>query len=150
MICIRYRDLSAGLHGKAECAGRSTTVYLVPGLTRAQQNAALRRLRQESRMGCGPRLSAVQLALAVVADRIRTGLGQMLAVIRLHPALTMLPTLLIATLAWLFVASMPAHLGTLPSSQGPAAVSPGAVSPEVVVTVIGASVPGYVASLLRK
>ena len=101
-------------------------------------------------MGCGPRLSAVQLALAVVADRIRTGLGQMLAVIRLHPALTMLPTLLIATLAWLFVASMPAHLGTLPSSQGPAAVSPGAVSPEVVVTVIGASVPGYVASLLRK
>ena len=150
MICIRYQDLSAGLHGKAECAGRSTTVYLVPGLTRAQQNAALRRLRQESRMGCGPRLSAVQLALAVVADRIRTGLGQMLAVIRLHPALTMLPTLLIATLAWLFVASMPAHLGTLPSSQGPAAVSPGAVSPEVVVTVIGASVPGYVASLLRK
>ena len=150
MICIRYRDLSAGLHGKAECAGRSTTVYLVPGLTRAQQNAALRRLRQESRMGCGPRLSAVQLALAVVADRIRTGLGQMLAVIRFHPALTMLPTLLIATLAWLFVASMPAHLGALPSSQGPAAVSPGAVSPEVVVTVIGTSVPGYAGSPLRK
>jgi hypothetical protein len=150
VIFIQYRDLSAGLHGKAECAGRSTTVYLVPGLTRAQQNAALRRLRQESRMGCGPRLSAVQLALAVVADRIRTGLGQMLAVIRWHPALTVLPTLLVATLAWLFVASMPAHPGALPSSQGPAAVSPGDISPEVVATIIGTSVPGYLGSPLRK
>lgn len=149
MICIRYRDLSAGLHGKAECAGRSTTVYLVPGLTRAQQNAALRRLRQESRMGCGPRLSAAQLARAVVADRIRTGLGQMLAVIRLHPALTVLPTLLVVTLAWMFVASMPAH-PTLPSSQGPAAVSPGAISPEVVATMIGTPVPGYLGSSPRK
>src|SRR5215469_14284320 len=101
-------------------------------------------------MGCGPRLSAVQLALAVAADRVRTGLAQMLAVIRLHPALTVLPTLLVATLAWLFVASMPAHLGALPSSQGPAAVSPGAISPGVVATMIGASVSGDAGSPLRK
>lgn len=133
---IRYRDLSAGLHGKAECAGRSTTVYLIPGLTRAQRHAALRRLRQESRRGCGPRLPPVQLALAIVADRIRTALGHVIAVIRLHPAATAAPTLLVAALAWLFVASMPAGPGILPVAH-----QPGAVSPEIVSTMLGTSVP---------
>jgi hypothetical protein len=123
-------------------------VYLVPGLTQAQRNAALRRLRQESRMACGPRLPCVQLVLAIVADRIRTVFARAGAVIRLHPALTVLPTLMVAALAWLFVASMPMHPGTFSGPQGSGAVSSalssrGAVSPEAVVPMIGTSIRDY-------
>ena len=48
MIKIRYRDsneLSPGLHAAAERHGRSTTVYLLSGLTAGERRAALRRLR---------------------------------------------------------------------------------------------------------
>jgi hypothetical protein len=39
MIRVRYRDsneLSPGLHAAAECHGRTTTVYLLSGLTKPQ------------------------------------------------------------------------------------------------------------------
>jgi hypothetical protein len=32
LIKIRYADLPAGLHVRAECSGRSTIIYLLPGL----------------------------------------------------------------------------------------------------------------------
>ena len=88
MIKIRYRDsneLSPGLHAAAERHGRSTTVYLLSGLTAAERRAALRRLRLSARMGYCPRLPAAQLALALLVDRIRTTIGQAGAVFRLHP-----------------------------------------------------------------
>jgi hypothetical protein len=108
VIRIRYKGLAPGLHGKAECCGRHTTIFLVPGLTSAQRKAALRRLCQEARRGCGPRLSAPQLAVALVADRVRVAFRNTVAVIRLHPAGSILPTAAIGCLMVLFVlASVP-------------------------------------------
>ena len=56
MIKICYRsanELPPGLHATAERHGRTITVYLLPGLTAEQRNAALRRLRLSGRMGHG-------------------------------------------------------------------------------------------------
>jgi hypothetical protein len=83
VIRIRYLDLSGALDGTAVTAGRSTTVYLRPGLTGPQRSAALRRMRQEARVGRGPRLPFGQLAVALAADRIRSSAGRALVVIRL-------------------------------------------------------------------
>jgi hypothetical protein len=105
VIRIRYLDLSAGMHGRAWSAGRTTTVYLCPGLTGAQRSGALRRLRQESRMGCGPRLPAGPLAVAIGADWIRTAAARLIAIVRLHPAVALAPALLLGVTAALLLAS---------------------------------------------
>src|SRR5438034_612087 len=89
MIRVRYSDsneLSPGLHAAAERHGRTTTVYLLPGLTKPERRSALRRLRLSARMGHCPRLPSGQLAVALFADRIRTGIGRAGAVLRVHPA----------------------------------------------------------------
>ena len=91
MIRIRYRDLAPGLHGKVERCARGVTVYLLPGLTGKQRKAVLRRLRQEASRGCGPGLPTPQLAVALGADWIRTNLKNTAAVVRLHPAGSLLP-----------------------------------------------------------
>src|SRR5512146_1578689 len=97
------------MHARAEYAGRSTTIYLQPGLTGAQRTAAVRRLRQEGRMGCGPSLPCAPLALGRAADWIRCGARQLIAIIRLHPVGALLPALLVTAMAGLFLyASMPA------------------------------------------
>jgi hypothetical protein len=81
VIRIRYKDFSAGthagagLHGRTErCAG-TVTVYLLPGLTAWQRRAVIRRLRQEASRGFGPPLPLPQLAIALVADQVRTAAG---------------------------------------------------------------------------
>jgi hypothetical protein len=108
------------MHARAEHAGRSTAIYLQPGLTGAQRAAAVRRLRQEARMGCGPSLPCARLALACAADWIKGGVRQMIAIVRLHPIGTVLPALLLSVLAGLFLyASMPAL---------PRAIDPGQVA----------------------
>ena len=133
VICIRYQDLSTGLHGKAERIDSSTTVYLQPGLSAAQRGAALRRLRQEARRGCGPSLPSGQLAAAVVADRVRFAIRQMLAITRLHPAATLAPALLLGVTAGLFLlAAAPARAHKQPRP---------AVSPALVASMIGGTVP---------
>ena len=99
MIRIRYRDpneLSPGLHAEAERGCRGTTVYLLSGLTAQQRRSALRRLRLSARMGHCPRLPARQLALALLADRIRTALGRAGAVFRLHPAGSTVPIMVLS------------------------------------------------------
>ena len=99
MIRVRYRDsneLSPGLHAAAERRGRTTTVYLLSGLTKPQRRSALRRLRLSARMGHCPGLPAGRLALALFADRIRTGAGQAGAVLRLHPAGSTLPVMVLS------------------------------------------------------
>ncbi len=55
MIKIRYTDLPAGLHIGGG-PRKDTVIYLLPGLTAAQRQAALRRARSSARMGHGPRL----------------------------------------------------------------------------------------------
>src|SRR5437879_5179630 len=107
MIKIRYRDsneLSPGLHAAAERHGRSTTVYLLPGLTAQERRAALRRLRLSARMGYCPRLPAARLALALLADRIRTTIGQAGAVFRMHPAGSTVPVMVVSAGAIAFLA----------------------------------------------
>ncbi len=131
MIRIRYRDLPSGVHARAEYAGRSTTIYLQPGLTSAQRKAALRRLRQEARMGCGPSLPCARLVAACAADWARRGTCQLIAIVRLHPVGTLLPVLLLAAMA------------SPPSSAGHERMArPGetaAVSPQLAAMMLGRS-----------
>ncbi len=120
MIRIRYKDLSPGSHGKAERSRRGTTVYLLPGLTWGQRRAALRRLRQEASRGYGPALPGANLAVALAADRFRVGVRNTAAVVRLHPAASLLPTMLAGALMALFVlASVSARMTALPPPPAP-------------------------------
>lgn len=134
MIRVRYKDqLSPGLHGKAERSADGTTVYLVPGLTRGQRKAALRRLRLEASRGCGPALPGADLTVALAADRFRTGLRNTTAVIRLHPAGSLLPAALAGLLMALFVlASVSAGIIRLPQAAPPGGLLPGGGAPTVV------------------
>lgn len=74
-------------------------------------------------MGCGPRLPAAQLALAITADRIRMAARQVIAVVRLHPAALAVP-LAGATAGLLLVTVVPR--GSLQPHQ------PGGLTPELV------------------
>lgn len=99
MIRVRYRgsnELSPGLHATAERDGRRTTVYLLDGMTAGQRRSALRRLRLTARMGHCPRLPAAQLAFALFTDRIRTGIGRAGRVLRLHPAGSTVPIMVLS------------------------------------------------------
>jgi hypothetical protein len=126
MIKIRYRDpnqLSPGSHAEAKRRGRSTTVYLLSGLTTQERRAALRRLRLSARMGYCPALPAGQLALALLADRIRTGVGQAGAVFRLHPAGSTVPVMVMSGGAIAFLLFSTVSIRVLPprtSEQRPA------------------------------
>ena len=135
MIRVRYRDsneFSPGLHAAAERHGRITTVYLLPGLTKPERRSALRRLRLSARMGHCPRLPSGQLALALFADRIRTGIGRAGAVLRLHPAGSTLPVMVLSGGAIAFLLFSTVSIRVLPttptspeaaSSPGPAATA---------------------------
>jgi hypothetical protein len=104
----------------AERSGRGTTVYLLPGLTGGQRSAALRRLRQEASRGCGPQLRGPDLAVALAADRFRAGMRNTAAVVRQHPAGSLLPTALAAALMALFLfASVSARMAALPQPAPP-------------------------------
>jgi hypothetical protein len=97
VIRIRYSsELRPGLNGHAERLGRTTVVYLLPGLNPHERAAALRRLRQHGRMGIGPSLPSGQLALAQFADRVRMAFGQAGAIVRTHPAGSTLPVMAVS------------------------------------------------------
>ena len=124
MIKIRYRDqneLSPGLHAAAERHGRAITVYLLSGLSATQRRAALRRLRISARRGYSPRLPAPQLALALLADRIRTAAGRAGAVFRSHPAGSTVPVMVVSAGAIAFLALSAVSIQVIhrPSGLGP-------------------------------
>src|SRR5712691_5317484 len=140
MIRIRYRDLnelSPGLHAAAERHGRTTTVYLLSGLTAPERGSALRRLRLSARMGHCPRLPARQLVLALLADRIRTAIGRVGAVFRLHPAGSTVPVMVLSGGAIAFLLLSTVSIRVLPApragAQSPAfgtsPVAPGGAMP---------------------
>jgi hypothetical protein len=114
VIRVRYKDLSSGLNGKAEQCSGGVTVYLVPGLTGSQRKAALRRLRQEASRGCGPALPTSQLKVALGWDRARRAFGGVVAVVRLHPAASLLNATAVGALMTLFVL---ASVSIAPASQ---------------------------------
>ena len=109
VICIRYKDFSAGthdatgLHGRAEQGPHGVTVYLVPGLSACQRRAVIRRLRQEASRCVGPALPQPQLAVALGLDRVRSAAGVTRAILRLHPAVALLPSAFVAVLMTMFV-----------------------------------------------
>src|SRR6266566_4901599 len=143
MIRVRYRDsneLSPGLHAAAERHGRTTTVYLLPGLTKPERRSALRRLRLSARMGHCPRLPARQLAVALFADRIRTGIGRAGAVLRLHPAGSTLPVMVLSggAIAFLFFSTVSIRVLHNPPTTPEAASSPGPVASAGAVPFAGA------------
>jgi hypothetical protein len=144
VIRIRYKDLSPGLHGKAEHRARGVTVYLVPGLTGTQRKAVLRRLRQEASRGCGPALPVPQLTVALGADWIRAKLKNMAAVVRLHPVGSLLPAAAAGALMTLFVvASGPGRTAHVPGGvpRGIPAVRGG--NPAPAQPVAGPGTGGY-------
>jgi hypothetical protein len=125
VIRIRYKEFSAGthnitgLHGVARRGARGVTVYLVPGLNVRERRAVLRRLRQEASRGFGPPLPLLALVLALCADRVRTTSGTTAALIRLHPAVTLLPGAFVAAVMTLFVlASAGRPVDFIPGPQG--------------------------------
>ena len=109
-------------------------MYLLPGLTGGQRKAALRRLRQEASRGCGPELRRPDLAVALAADRFRVGVRNTAAVVRLHPAGSLLPTAFAAALMALFVlAPLSARMVSVPQYPAggflPAAAPPTLIGP---------------------
>ena len=140
MIKISYRELSPGLHAQAEPEGADTVIYLLPGLTPEQRRAALRRIRHSGRMGHGPRVPLMGLALALAADRIKTTARNCVAVVRLHPAGSTLPVALLSvgTVIFIFTATVSIHVlpshrtsGSGPLAQGPTAPAPAPSQPAV-------------------
>jgi hypothetical protein len=97
MVKIRYTDLPAGLHVSAEKHGRHTVIYLLPGLTAAQRRAALIRVRSGARMGHGPRLPAVSMAVALGLDRLRSTVCNGAGAMRAHPLLLLPPLILLVS-----------------------------------------------------
>jgi hypothetical protein len=103
VVKIRYAELPAGLHVRAEVRGRDTIVYLQPGLTTEQRRAALARVRNSGRMGHGPPLSAAGMARAAGADKLRATARNGLAAMRGHPLLLLPPLILLVSGAIVFV-----------------------------------------------
>ncbi len=142
MVKIRYCDpneLSPGLHAAAERIGRNTTVYLLSGLTAQERQAALRRLRLSARMGYCPPLPAPQLGLALLADRIRTSVGQTGAVFRSHPAGSTVPVMAVSAGAIVFLLFSTVSIRVLHTA--PASMQPAAAGPAPAVTAIAARMP---------
>ena len=92
-----------GWHGRADRAARGVRLYLLPGLTTGQRRAVIRRLRQEASRGFGPPLPLPQLTVALGLDRVRTEARIARAIVRLHPAVTLLPGALVVAVMALFV-----------------------------------------------
>jgi hypothetical protein len=121
VIRIHYSsELQPGLHARAERHGDTTRIYLLPWLTHEQRRAALRRLRQQGRMGISPRLPCGQLAIALLVDRVRTAFGQAGAIVRVHPAGSALPVVVatVAIAAFLVLCALSVHIVHLPPQSG--------------------------------
>jgi hypothetical protein len=121
VIRIRYSsELQPGLNGKAVRVGDTTFVYLLPGLTPAQRTATLRRLRQHGRMGLSPELPAISLCAAVIASRIATTFGNARAIVRVHPAGSTVPVVVVsaAVIGFLLVSTVSIKIIHTPLTTG--------------------------------
>jgi hypothetical protein len=122
VIRIRYEDFSAathdmaGLYGRVEHGTRGVTVCLLPGLTAGQRQAAIRRLRQEASRGFGPALPLPQLAFALGVDQVRTTARVARSIVRLHPAVTLVPSAFVVAMVTLFVIAAGDRSGLAPGT----------------------------------
>jgi len=108
-----------GFHGRAELCGHAVTVYLLPGMTRWQRKAVLRRLRMEASRGYGPALPFPQLAFALAVERVRTALRITAGAVRLHPSQMLLPSAAaVALMAFFVLASAGGRIQFTPRAAG--------------------------------
>lgn len=124
MIKIRYTDLPAGLHVRAETSGRHTVIYLLPGLSHGERRAALLRARRSAGLGRGPELPATGVAAAVARDRIAATARNGLTAFRGHPLLLLPPVLVVASATLVYV-MLSAVSVTFPPGSRDARVPPG-------------------------
>lgn len=103
MIKIRYAELPAGLHVRTEATGRSTIIYLLPGLSPAERRAALLRARRGADMGYGPPLPGSGVAAAVMRDRIRHTMRNGALAFRAHPLLLVPPLVIVASATLVYI-----------------------------------------------
>jgi hypothetical protein len=117
VIKIRYSDLPGGVHVSADVRGKHTILFLLPGLTAAQRNAAIRRARSAARVGHGPVLPALGLARALAADRIATTVRNGLAAMRMHPVIFIPPMIIALCVAIAYVLLVAVSFRFGPPSQ---------------------------------
>ena len=133
VIKIRYADLPAGLHIRAVASGKDTIIYMLPGLTAAQRQAALRRARSSARMGQGPRIPVAGVLGAVMVDQMRTTVRNGAAAMRGHPAILVPPVVIIMTAAVAYIllvsVTIRMHESQAGGSSGQGAPVPAAVAP---------------------
>jgi hypothetical protein len=130
VIRIRYSsELPPGLNGQASHAGRTTVVYLLPGLTPDQRAATLRRMRQHGRMDLGPRLPGMPLLLALLADRVKVAFGRAGAILRTHPAGSTVPIMAVsaAVIGFLLLSAVSIRIVQTPRAAGGAVTGRGPV-----------------------
>lgn len=113
LIRIRYSDLQPGLHASAETEGRHTVLYLVPGLSPTDRQSAIDRLRASAKVGHGPKLPAIPLALALIADSITVNTRNAVAAARLHPTGLAIPAVVLAGAGVLYalLVTVSIHMG---------------------------------------
>jgi hypothetical protein len=136
LIKIRYSDLQPGLHASAETEGKHTVLYLVPGLSPTDRQSAIDRLRASAKVGRGPKLPAIPLALALMADRISVNSRNAAAAARLHPTGLAIPAVVLAGAGVLYalLVTVSIHMGMpatsalalepLPVTSAPASPGP--------------------------
>ena len=124
MVKIRYAELPAGLHVVPEVGRRGTVIYLLPGLTPAQRQAALSRVRSSARMGHGPRMPALSMARAVAADRATTTVRNGAAALRRHPIVFLTPMIAVLGSAIVFMLMSFVTLTVTPDGKAAAAAMP--------------------------
>jgi hypothetical protein len=128
VIRVRYRDLPPGLNGDAIHEDGSVVIYFAPGLTAQQRKAALRRLRQAASRGQKPPLPTLPLAVALTFDRLRARASTLAAIVRLHPAGTLLPAFgVVGLLAVFLFTSVSVHVLETPVTAGPGGVVGGSL-----------------------
>jgi hypothetical protein len=152
LIKIRYSDLQPGLHASAETEGKHTVLYLVPGLSPTDRQSAIDRLRASAKVGHGPKLPAIPLALALIADRISVNSRNAVAAARLHPTGLAIPAVVLAGAGVLYalLVTVSIHMGMpatsalalepLPVASAPAGPSP---SPSASHQVAAAAATGH-------
>jgi len=122
MVKIRYAELPAGLHVAVESDSHDAVIYLLPGLTSQQRQAALLRARSGARMGQGPALPRAGLARAIMADRVKTTVRNGAAALWRHPVLVLMPLVVIASSAIVFCLTSVGGLTSPPQHKIPASV----------------------------
>ena len=144
MIKIRYSELPSGQHANAESEGKHTVIHLVPGVTVADRKKAIDRLRASARVGHSPKIRALPLALALIADRVKLTLKNGTGAARMHPTGVAIPLVALVAGAALYALLVTGSIRIGPSpistlSQVPSAALPG--NPAPVKTGASASLP---------